>query len=157
MKEIIKIIELNKDKLQGRTINSDEITKLSEHFSKVSFIEDIIMLLSKYPLIGHEFSLTEEEDLSELGVEMEWMSPEEQLEEALSAYPGISAIKDNYLPIAKCLEGSGDPYFIRNDKDTFNVYRIPHDSITNENSIDKNSIELVGNFLVFIEKLSSEK
>ena len=129
----------------GRTISKEEINKLRENLKSFICIEELISILKSNKIIGNEFSLDELEDESEMGVEMQWMTIEEQIAESTDFYPGIIAVKDNFFPIGKCLEGSGDPYFICNEDGSFKIYRIPHDSIS-EDELVKNDIELICDF-----------
>ena len=100
------------------------------------------------------FSLDDESDLSEIGVELKWMTAEQMVDEVNNFYPGIVAIKKGYLPFGVCLEGSGDPYFLRIGKghDDTPVVRIPHDAVADE-EIDESSIEVVtSNLVEFFQK-----
>jgi ribonuclease I len=98
--------------------------------------------LSLNEIIENEFRLSEEDDASGLGVEMQWMTADEQLEEAFNFYPGIAALKKQYIPIGKCLQGSGDPYFTKEVNNILEVYRIPHESVF-DGEIDESQIEYV--------------
>ena len=92
------------------------------------------------PLIGVQLSIAPEDDLSGLGVELEWMAPDDVLAEATGAYPGIVAVARGLIPVGTCLEGSGDPYFLRVRDGA--VVRVPHDAAT-ETTLDETAIELV--------------
>ena len=59
-------------------------------------------------IIGSDFEIDEESDLSEVGGDLRIMSAEQCTDEATNCYPGILAIKDHYIPVAMCLEAS--PY-----------------------------------------------
>lgn len=105
----------------------EEIKELLDVFKKLPYPDWLIKLVLENKVIGHEFYLDESLDESELGVSMQWLSPKDQKEEACDYYPGIEAIKFNYLPVGCCLEGSGDPYFINTEETVPRLYRIPHD------------------------------
>ncbi|MGC3945452.1 MAG: hypothetical protein QM762_13215 [Chryseolinea sp.] len=124
-----------------RLITADEVERLKEHFGPL-IPDSLLSLLSKQGIIGNDFELSEKVDASGFGVEMRWMAPEEQLEEAFRFYPGIEAIKKKYIPVGICLRGSGDPYFIKEDSSILKIYRIPHESAIN-GDIDESQIEYV--------------
>ena len=101
-------------------------------------------LVANSKLTGSSFSIQAGQDRSTLGVELQWMSAEQVVDEATNCYPGIIATGLGYLPFGICLEGSGDPYFLKfgdGQKDT-PVVRIPHDAVRDEN-LDESRIELV--------------
>jgi hypothetical protein len=106
-------------------------------------------LCERRNLAGSAFSLEEEHDRSEMGVELKWMTSKEMIDEAKEYYPGIAATKSGYLPFGICLEGSGDPYFLKIGKNCEDsaVVRIPHDIITNE-EFDESCIELVASNII---------
>ena len=88
-------------------------------------------MLQRYRLIGGVFELAECDDVSGLGVAMQWMSPAMLLEEMLQAMPGRIAEASGFLAVGACLEGSGDPYFLKlRDRAETDppVYRIYHDA-----------------------------
>ena len=120
------------NKKLGRKLLSKEASELRKIFNLNIFPEELIKLLKKYEIISQRFSILPEKDPTGIGVEMEWMTPEDQIEEALEFQPGISALSEMYLPIGNCLVGSGDPYFLKLTEGSFNIYRIPHDAINNE-------------------------
>ncbi|MCG8208207.1 hypothetical protein [Tenacibaculum finnmarkense] len=146
------ILDRNKELFSGKVITQEEKLLLKEKFKTIFFIDNFIDLLLSYPLSESCFSINEEEDLSELGVELQWFSPSEMIEEAYDSYPGICAIKEGYLPLGKCMEGSGDPYFIKNVKEDYNIYRVPHDAIINE-VLKIDEIELVCALSVLLQKI----
>jgi hypothetical protein len=94
-------------------------------------------------IIGYDFEIDEESDLSELGGNLRIMTSEQSTNEATNVYPGTLAVKENYIPVAMCLEGSGDYYYI-NSKDgpSGPLYRIYHDSVEGD-KINKDGIEKV--------------
>ena len=66
-------------------------------------------------IISSNFEISEEYDLSKFGADLGIMTPEQCVDEATECYPGIVAIKENYFPVASCLTGSGDYYYIKTD------------------------------------------
>jgi hypothetical protein len=96
--------------------------------------------LSINSIIGQHCKIPEASDLSELdGGDLKLFDESEILEEANEFYPGVAVIKDGFIPVASCLQGSGDPYFINiNDGINGCLYRIYHDA----EMIDDNSYDL---------------
>ncbi|WP_020582866.1 hypothetical protein [Endozoicomonas elysicola] len=84
-------------------------------------------------LIGEDFEFSEDEDLSEMGADFEIMNEQQCISEATEAYPGIVAVKLGYFPVAMCLEGSGDYYYIKTEEGPNGaLYRIYHDAVEGE-------------------------
>lgn len=105
----------------------------------------LISLLQQYPVIGVCFSLDEDLDESEMGVDLKWFDPDQIIEEALSVYPGKVVVELGYLPVGACLAGSGDPYFLRikeGDLEDAALVRIPHDLVSGD-TYPENEIETV--------------
>jgi hypothetical protein len=132
-------MEDNWDRLRGRNLSQSEISRLKERLP-CRLPAKLADLLANALIVGECLSVSEENDLSRLGAELQWMSPEQMISEATETYPGIVAIARGYVPIAMCLEGSGDPYFWRETDDA--IVRIPHDAAA-EDSLDEERIELV--------------
>jgi len=131
--------------LSGLKLSNEEYNFLITHLSPILLPDWFIKMLLDYPLIGVNFTLSEILDESDLGVDMEWLSPKQMVEEALEFYPGIVAIQLGYLPIGSCLIGSGDPYFLKMtlDNDDPSLVRIPHDILDENEKIDESEIEQV--------------
>lgn len=150
----MKLIEsITNDMLTGLPLASDEREKLRGSFGELAPAW-LLELCTERNLAGSAFSLDVENDLSEMGVELKWMTAGQMIDEATNIYPGIVAIKKKYLPFGICLEGTGDPYFLKIGKghDDTPVVRIPHDAVADE-EIDESSIEIVASTLVeFFEK-----
>jgi hypothetical protein len=86
--------------------------------------------ISQNNILYTEISIPEENDLSEVGTDLEIFDEKTTSEEASLFYPGLVVIKDGYIPIAGCSIGSGDPYFINiNEGENGSLYRIYHDSV----------------------------
>ena len=78
--------------------------------------------LQNYPLSGVCFWLDQDDDESGLGADLKWFTADQIIEEALSAYPGKVVLNLGYLPVAACLSGSDDPYFLKMNADLFDFY-----------------------------------
>jgi hypothetical protein len=96
--------------------------------------------LGTRPLVGVGLDVQEADDLSGLGVSLRWMSAGEMIEEAIKYYPGIAGLAVGFLLVGSCLEGSGDPYFVRLDDGA--VVRIPHAAAVG-GSVDLSKVEVV--------------
>jgi hypothetical protein len=106
-------------------------------------INDLCFWIEHYPLVGMLFSLPEEQDDSGMGVELKWLSPKEILDESRHSYPGIPALSKGYIPIGACLEGSGDPYFIKAGEENPPLVRIMHESVSQNGNLNIDDIEIV--------------
>jgi hypothetical protein len=131
MKDLLEILERSKDKLLGRVALNTDITLLRDRFSGFSILKDVQDIVRNYPIIGQKFKLSQAEDHSGMGMQMKWLTPAQQVEEAFDFYPGMIVVKYDYLPIGECLAGSGDPYFLKADYNVWNVYRVLHDTAVN--------------------------
>ena len=84
-----------------------------------------------HDLIGASASLGEDEDLSGLGAEMQFLTEAQATSELTECWPGIGVAGDGYVPVAWCSQGSGDYYYInRNDGPGGALYRIHHDAVS---------------------------
>ena len=151
--EIAKVDHL----LDGDKITSEELLELQRQMSKKMIPDWLGVLLVNYPLTGSSFEFNENDDVSGLGGAMVWLSPKQIVSEALEAYPGILVLKQGYLPIGDCLEGSGDYYYLKLTDDCNDpaLVRVPHESAVYD-PYPEEDIELVFNRLSelfqFIEK-----
>lgn len=144
--------------LTGSVASEDQIRNLKSNLPEKILPDWYLSLLQSYPLSGTCFSLEDEDDLSEMGVELKWFSPEEIVDEAQNMFPGKSVLSLGYLPIGACLLGSGDPYFIKFIGSSMNppLVRIPHD-LSADNDYPESEIELVCHSLSsFFEKANIE-
>lgn len=139
--------------LSGRKATAQEIAKLRQQFS-ASSIQKIVDIVAEYPVIGYDFSLPEYQDSSGIGVDMRWLSADESIEEATEFYPGIAAMNCSYFPVGKCLEGSGDPYFVDINSKELVVVRIPHDAVTGELLLSREQVEVVSSTILRFFELS---
>ena len=130
--------------LTGAVVTDAQITVLQGALSSHVLPDWYLLLLKTFPLCGTCFSLEDEEDLSEMGVEVMWFTPEQIVDEALNAYPGKKVVDLGYLPVGACLTGSGDPYFLRIKGGSVNpsLVRIPHDAPPDED-YPEGQIEIV--------------
>ncbi|MDH4471805.1 MAG: hypothetical protein QE487_04310 [Fluviicola sp.] len=150
MKNIID--ELAKHPGKGEQVNEDQASMLKEHLNHLEVVNDWCFLITNNKLVGIHLSLDERNDESGFGVELQIMTPSQTIEESLELYPGISAVKEGFLPIGMCMSGSGDPYFIKKEKDEIKLYRILHDSITENDELDTSSVELISDFSRFLAR-----
>ena len=145
--------EISNSNLSGTFATQGQLLLLRSTFEEL--VPDwYLHLVANRSLAGSSFSVSEDHDRSGLGVELQWMSAEQIIDEATNCYPGIVATSIGYLPFGICLEGSGDPYFLKigsRPEDTL-VVRIPHDAVRDEN-LDETKIELVtANLAEFFER-----
>lgn len=127
------------ESLGGKALSAEDIRRIE--VSLGLFVPSGIKeVLGSVPLVGVVFNVEERNDLSGLGASFRWMSAEEMVDEATRCYPGIAAAPHGYLPVGICLEGTGDPYFLRL-RDTA-IVRIPHAAAVG-GSLDSSQIELV--------------
>lgn len=109
----------------GRALGTREIVAL-EHRLGVHLPTELAQILTTAQLAGAEFSLDPTEDASGLGVALRWMTPQEMVSEATDVFPGKVAAPLGFIPVGICLEGSGDPYFVR--LCDLALVRIPHEA-----------------------------
>jgi hypothetical protein len=89
-----------------------------------------VQFVESNQLTGQTACLSEDEDLSKIGVDMRFLNEEQSTEELNRLWPGIRVGRDGYVPVGGCLIGSGDQYFINvNDGPDGPLYRIYHDAI----------------------------
>lgn len=117
---------LNLRELGGGSLTESDVSVLEDSLG-LRIPAGVVRELLAYPLAGLALVLDETADHSGLGAEIRWMTVEEIIDEAKNAYPGIVAIRFGYMPVGMCLEGSGDPYFIRLKDGA--LVRIPHDAV----------------------------
>ena len=150
--------ELDKRKvfLNGSTVTESDVNKLIKSLPSELLPSWFIAILQKYPLIGICFSLDEIDDESEIGVDFKWLSPDQMIEEALLLYPGKVVLELGYIPVASCLVGSGDPYFLKikgSNREDPPLVRIPHEFALNDEGYPEDEIEVVcGSLSEFFNK-----
>lgn len=128
-------------KLRGQKLSAKDIRRVASA-TGVALSPEISTLLASFPLVGLTLSIADDANESGSDVELKWMTADEMIEEATDAYPGIVAVQHGYLPVAMCMEGSGDPYFLRLADGA--VVRILHDFVdADEEELDPEGIELV--------------
>lgn len=125
--------------LGGETLTPQELRRVEAEIG-LSVPSSLAALLTSQPLVGLTLLLDDDADESGLGVEFRWMTAKQMVDEATNAYPGIVAILRGFLPVGICLEGSGDPYFIRLEDCAF--VRIPHDAVIDDD-LDVGRVERV--------------
>ncbi|MCQ1780415.1 hypothetical protein NOJ05_24655 [Neorhizobium galegae] len=136
--------------LYGSAISGDDGRRLSSTFTGGRTLEAFAELLQSYRLCQTKFALSEDHDVSGLGAELQWMTPDQIVDEALRAYPGKVVTKMGYLPVAMCLIGSGDYYYINlsaSDPDDPPLVRVPHEGVTSPDAYAEEQIEVVSETL----------
>ncbi|MDP4259910.1 MAG: hypothetical protein Q8937_16910 [Bacteroidota bacterium] len=124
----MEILKLSDNKFfQGRIATSEEIGLLKKYFNSISFLAVYIDLVKNCRIIEQQFYIAADQDRSGMGVQMQWLTPNEQIQESFQSYPGIIVTKKDFLPIGACLAGSGDPYFLKIENNKWNIYRVLHD------------------------------
>ena len=124
-------------KAGGRRFSDGEIAPLRAHFV---LPDDFARCLREWELAGADLTLDKSSDKSGIGAAMQWMNGEEMVSEATEMYPGLLAKDRGYIPVAACMRGSGDPYFLRSRDGA--IVRIPHDAVVAA-ALDEQQIELV--------------
>lgn len=90
-----------------------------------------IDFLNANDLRGKDCRLSEGEDESAVGADMTVFTEEQSIDEETNFYPGIAVVSDGYVPVASCISGSGDPYFIKTSEGPRGrLYRIYHDAVS---------------------------
>ena len=116
-----------------------------------------VNFLDENDLHGAVVELSEELDLSGLGVDLQFLTAAQSIDEATTCWPGIGVSEVGYVPIGSCLCGSGDYYYIRsNDGKAGPLYRIYHDAVDEDGYKPDDAIDLVlqsyEDLLGFVEK-----
>lgn len=134
--------------LTGELFRQSDIERLRKYLPAHLLVDWYIEILEKYRLSGACFSISEDDDLSEMGVDIKWFSSEQIVDEALNAYPGKSVMKQGYLPVGTCLSGSGDPYFLKVSKEPglSALVRVPH-YVASDDDYPEEDIEKVSESL----------
>lgn len=150
--EIIRVESL----LNGQKATQDEVANLEQQLPNELVPDWLRSLLTNFPLSGSCFEIDEDDDLSEMGADIKWFSPEQMLDESLNVYPGKAVLKIGYLPIGSCLAGSGDPYFIKlsDGSDDPSLVRVPHECASDEDYPEE-EIEVVCKHLSELFKVAN--
>jgi hypothetical protein len=142
--EVEEVLQDRTAELRGRMITPAEATEIKERLGSDLAPATLIDWMLSYPLAGSEFYLTEIADVSKLGVDMQWLTPDQIISETTEAYPGIAAGPAGYLPVGSCLTGSGDYYYLRvRSAEDPPVVRIPHDAVDQNDGLDVDRVEIV--------------
>lgn len=84
----------------------------------------------EHDLVGAVARLSEREDLSGVGVDLQFLTGAQAAQELTECWPGIGVAADGYIPVAQCSFGSGDYYYInRASGPNGPLYRVYHDSV----------------------------
>lgn len=131
----------------GQVVSDAEARRLREAFPGMR-LDALIELLQRTRLAGAYITMAEADDDSGFGVDMQWMTVDEVLDEAQNATPGIQAARLGLIPIGKCLMGSAAPYFVDTKSTAYAVVRVPHDAVDAPTDIlDETAIETVARSL----------
>ena len=89
-----------------------------------------VELLTTVPLAGLELGWHAQDP--EPGFDglawMEWSDEKNIRSESIDCYPGLAILKQGYINVAFCTEGSGDPYFVcMEEGDDPPLYQVYHD------------------------------
>ena len=102
------------------------------------------IFVEQHHLIGREFSVPVQSDLSGVGADIEILDGRGIRTEQTELYPGIAVSKAGFVPIGGCRLGSGDPYFICvRDGEGGPLYRIYHEEVTDETYNPASAIAIV--------------
>ena len=130
--------------LRGRTIDAQEAADIAARLGSGLLPARFLEWLRSHPLVGTEFSLSEEEDESGLGVDMKWLTPAQMIDEMTETWPGIAAAPAGYLAIGSCLDGSGDYYYLKaGTDDDPPLVRIPHEAVGPDDKLIEDRIQIV--------------
>ena len=103
-----------------------------------------IDFLNSNNLRGKDCRFGENVDESGIGAALFIFTEEQAIDEAVNFYPGIVVAPDGYVPVAGCLKGSGDPYFIKaSDGATGRLYRVYHDTVSAKEYDSEDAIAVV--------------
>lgn len=111
--------------------------------------------MASHGLEGASLEVPEDDDVSEMGIEIIIFDEAGSLSEEEDAYPGIVVAKDGFVPVGGCAVGSGDQYFINAaDGEGGPLYRIYHDMFAGD---DYNRDEAIDTVLNSYAELSKYK
>jgi hypothetical protein len=100
--------------------------------------------IDDHMLVGRCITIPEKADAAGLGGDLQIYTAEQAREEAEEYYPGIAVAPDGFVPVAQCLNGSGDPYFINvRDGEGGPLYRIYHDAVAAESYDPAEAVAIV--------------
>ena len=103
-----------------------------------------INFLIESNLQDQSFEIPAQNDLSQLGAMFKLLDEKEIECEMDDYHPGIIVKDDGFIPVASCLKGSGDPYFINvNDGPGGALYRIYHDVVHNHTYDQEEAVDVV--------------
>jgi len=131
----------------SRQVSVDEVQALVAAFGQL-MPDWYLELLKTFPIVGSDFVLLRLMGGRQVHLSLEWMSPEVMIREAREAIPGRIVIKYGYIPVASCLNGSGDPYYIRpSDGDDPPLVEIFHDAVSESTGMHDSSKWMVSTSL----------
>ena len=132
-----EVLNSRRHELRGKILSAADVERLRP-MCPVWLLD----VWSDTPLSGTRMYIDEKDDPSGIGVSMQWMTVDELISEATEASPGREAMPAGYIPVGKCLEGSGDPYFVSCGAEDSPLVRIPHGAARG-GSLDLKAVETV--------------
>lgn len=122
--------------LCGDYMSLSQAIKLRNKLGVKLFPQWLESVFRSFKLSKTCFTIKKKDDLSGLGAELFWLSPDQILEEAFMMQPGIAVVQKGFIPVGGCLIGTGDPYFLKMEYttslETTLLVRIPHDFVYSE-------------------------
>lgn len=133
------------NEMNGRRATASDVKLLTQSIIEFDVPDWLINTLLKYNLVDVELSTTAENDKSGQGVYLKWKTAKDMVNELYEFYPGVAVISLSCLPIADCMDGSGDPYFIKinSSKNDSPVVRIRHDLVEDDDTYLESNLEIV--------------
>jgi hypothetical protein len=80
MTDRYRFFEYKSFNLNGTKASQEEIDSIGERFKFIEWVTDYQDLLKTVNIIGASFELSEISDQSGMGVDMEWMTPSDQID-----------------------------------------------------------------------------
>ena len=139
-----EVLQAIADELPGSTATEDDIRMLRNRLPAALAPDWLANVLRRYRLADTSFDLTEAQDLSGLGAEVNWLPVKHMIREACDMEPGFTVVRSGFIPFGQCAIGTGDPFFfdMRGGSNNPSVVRVPHDYAGGE-TYPLDAIELV--------------
>ena len=145
MNNNIKLSQQFINSLSGVQASQDDVDLLTNKLGEMILPSWFVKLITDFKLIGSDLFLSEQYDESEMGVMLKWKTPQDMIDELFEYYPGVAVVGMGYLPVGSCLEGSGDPYFVKLTQKVSDAkfVRIRHDLVEDDDTYLEDEIETV--------------
>ena len=145
MENNIKLAQEFINKLNGEKASKENVDTLVKKLNEMVLPDWFIKLITENKLIGSYLYLNEKNDNSDMGVSLKWKTTVDMVDELYEFYPGVAVIGMGYLPVGSCLEGSGDPYFVKltEDVNEAKFVRIRHDLVEDDDTYLEDEMEIV--------------